>query len=118
MHSSYQDVIFPKGVRPIDTMTFGSRTMAQSAGLHEKFKHANLHAYLVYGDPAYWDSWAWMKLACPTAESGYRVRPVYITAPDDFSDLLTFSAINLSADDLPAWRASRTKPKPKLYYKR
>ena len=109
MHSSYQDVIFPKGVRPIDTMTFGSRTMAQSAGLHEKFKHANLHAYLVYGDPAYWDSWAWMKLACPTAESGYRVRPVYITAPDDFSDLLTFSAINLSADDLPAWRLKQAR---------
>ena len=105
MHSSYRDVIFPKGVRPIDAMTFGSRTMAQSAGLHEKFKHANLNAYLVYGDPAYWDSWAWMKLACPTAESGYRVRPVYITAPDDFSDLLTFSAINLSTDDLPTWRA-------------
>ena len=105
MHSSYRDVIFPKGVRPIDAMTFGSRTMAQSAGLHEKFKHANLHAYLVYGSPAYWDSWAWMKLACPTEESAYRVLPVYITAPDDFSDLLTFSAINLSADDLPAWRA-------------
>jgi hypothetical protein len=105
MHSSYQDVIFPKGVRPIDAMTFGSRTMAQSAGLHEKFKHANLHAYLVYGSPAYWDSWAWMKLACPTEESAYRVLPVYITAPENFSDLLTFSAINLSADDLPNWRA-------------
>ena len=106
MHSSYRDVIFPKGVRPIDAMTFGSRTMAQSAGLHEKFKHANLHAYLVYGSPAYWDSWAYMKLACPTAESGYRVRPVYITAPKDYSDLLSFSGSSLSKRDLRTWRAS------------
>ena len=56
MHKFDQGVVFPKGVSPVNVALYGSRLMAEGAGIDRLFIGRDFHAFLVFGDGP--DSWA------------------------------------------------------------